>query len=248
MILSGTGQIHLETACDKLARKFGVEVNLVPVKVPYRETVKKSAKGVVYRHKKQSGGRGQFAEVHFDITPLPSGTGFEFHENLTGMNVPRNFVPAVEKGLQETLATGALAGYPIVDLKVRFYDGKSHEVDSSEMAFKIAAAMCLKKGMQEASPTLLEPIMKLEITVPEEVMGDVMGDLNSRRGKVLGMDSKGKYQIIMAQVPMVEVLKYALDLNSITGGRGTFTMEQDHYEEVPSQLAEKVIAAAQQEE
>lgn len=248
VILSGTGQIHLETACDKLARKFGVEVNLVPVKVPYRETVKKSALGVVYRHKKQSGGRGQFAEVHFDVTPLPTGAGFEFHENLTGMNVPRNFVPAVEKGLQETLITGALAGYPIVDLKVRFYDGKSHEVDSSEMAFKIAAAMCLKKGMQAASPTLLEPIMKLEITVPEEVMGDVMGDLNSRRGRVLGMDSKGKYQVIMAQVPMVEVLKYALDLNSITGGRGTFTMEQDHYEEVPSQLAEKVIAAAQEEE
>ncbi len=248
VILSGTGQIHLETACDKLARKFGVEVNLVPVKVPYRETVKKTAKGVVYRHKKQSGGRGQFAEVHFDVSPLPSGSGFEFHENLTGMNVPRNFVPAVEKGLNETLLTGALAGYPIVDLKVRFYDGKSHEVDSSEMAFKIAAAMCLKKGMKEASPTLLEPIMKLEITVPEDVMGDVMGDLNSRRGKVLGMDSKGKYQIIMAQVPMVEILKYALDLNSISGGRGTFTMEQSHYEEVPAQLAEKVIAAAQEEE
>ena len=248
VILSGTGQIHLETACEKLARKFGVEVNLVPVKVPYRETIKKSAKGVVYRHKKQSGGRGQFAEVHFDVTPLPSGSGFEFYENLTGMNVPRNFVPAVEKGLQETLSTGALAGYPIVDLKVRFYDGKSHEVDSSEMAFKIAAAMCLKKGMQEASPTLLEPIMKMEITVPEEVMGDVMGDLNSRRGKVLGMDSKGKYQVIMAHVPMVEVQKYALDLNAITGGRGTFTMEQDHYEEVPAQLAEKVVAAAHQEE
>jgi elongation factor G len=248
VILSGTGQIHLETACDKLARKFGVEVNLVPVKVPYRETVKKTAKGVVYRHKKQSGGRGQFAEVHFDVSPLSSGSGFEFHENLTGMNVPRNFVPAVEKGLNETLLTGALAGYPIVDLKVRFYDGKSHEVDSSEMAFKIAAAMCLKKGMKEASPTLLEPIMKLEITVPEDAMGDVMGDLNSRRGKVLGMDSKGKYQIIMAQVPMVEILKYALDLNSISGGRGTFTMEQSHYEEVPAQLAEKVIAAAQEEE
>ena len=248
VILSGTGQIHLETACDKLARKFGVEVNLLPVKVPYRETVKKTAKGVVYRHKKQSGGRGQFAEVHFDVTPLPSGTGFEFHENLSGMNVPRNFVPAVEKGLNETLLTGALAGYPIVDLKVRFYDGKSHEVDSSEMAFKIAASMCLKKGMQEASPTLLEPVMKLEITVPEDVMGDVMGDLNSRRGKVLGMDSKGKYQVIMAQVPMVEVLKYALDLNSLSGGRGTFTMEQSHYEEVPAQLAAKVIAAAQEEE
>ena len=248
VILSGTGQIHLEIACDKLNRKFGVEAELNPVKVPYRETIKKPAKGIVYRHKKQSGGRGQFAEVHFDVTPLELDSGFEFMEDLTGMNVPRNFVPAVEKGLVESLDSGALAGYPVVDLKVRFYDGKSHEVDSSEMAFKIAARMCLKKAMQEANPVLLEPIMKMEITVPEEVMGDVMGDLNGRRGRVLGMDAKGKYQIIKAQVPMAEVLKYALDLNSITGGRGTFVMEHSHYEELPAQLAEKVIAASQVEE
>ena len=248
VILSGTGQIHLEIACEKLNRKFGVEVNLNPVKVPYRETIKKSVKGVVYRHKKQSGGRGQFAEVHFDVMPLKLDSGFEFMEDLTGMNVPRNFVPAVEKGLVESLDNGALAGYPVVDLKVRFYDGKSHDVDSSEMAFKIAARMCLKKAMQQANPTLLEPIKKMEITVPEEVMGDVMGDLNSRRGKVLGMDAKGKYQVIKAQVPMSEVLRYALDLNSITGGRGTFVMEHSHYEELPAQLAEKVIAAAQVEE
>ena len=248
VILSGTGQIHLEIACEKLNRKFGVEVNLNPVKVPYRETIKKSVKGVVYRHKKQSGGRGQFAEVHFDVTPLKLDSGFEFMEDLTGMNVPRNFVPAVEKGLVESLDSGAMAGYPVVDLKVRFYDGKAHDVDSSEMAFKIAARMCLKKAMQEANPTLLEPIKKMEITVPEEVMGDVMGDLNGRRGKVLGMDAKGKYQVIKAQVPMSEVLRYALDLNSITGGRGTFVMEHSHYEELPAQLAEKVIAASQVEE
>jgi len=248
VILSGTGQIHLEIACEKLNRKFGVEVNLNPVKVPYRETIKKSVKGVVYRHKKQSGGRGQFAEVHFDVTPLKLDSGFEFMEDLTGMNVPRNFVPAVEKGLVESLDSGAVAGYPVVDLKVRFYDGKAHDVDSSEMAFKIAARMCLKKAMQEANPILLEPIMKMEITVPEEVMGDVMGDLNGRRGRVLGMDSDGKYQVIKAQVPMSEVLRYALDLNSITGGRGTFAMEHSHYEELPTQLAEKVIAAAQVEE
>lgn len=247
-VLSGTGQIHLETTCEKLSRKFGVEVNLNPVKVPYRETIKKIAKGVVYRHKKQSGGRGQFAEVHFDVSPLEKDAGFEFDETLTGMNVPRNFVPAVEKGLNEALLSGTLAGYPIVDLKVRFYDGKSHEVDSSEMAFKIAASMCLKKAIQEASPTLLEPIMKLDITVPEEVMGDVMGDLNGRRGKVLGMDSQGKNQVIMAQAPMAEVLRYALDLNSISGGRGIFTMAHSHYEEVPAQLAEKIIAAAQKKE
>jgi len=241
-ILSGTGQIHLDATCEKLKRKFGVEVNLKPMKVPYQETVKKSAKSVVYRHKKQSGGRGQFAEVHFDISPLDRGTGFEFEEALVGMNVPRNFVPAVEKGLTEAIQSGVLAGFPVVDLKIRFFDGKAHDVDSSEMAFKIAASMCFKKAVQEASPTLLEPIMKLEVTVPEENMGDVMGDLNGRRGRVLGVDSQGRYQVIKAQAPMAEVLKYALDLNAMTAGRGSFEMELSHYEEVPAQLAEKVIA------
>ena len=248
IILSGTGQIHLETTCEKLNRKFGVEVNLNPVKVPYRETIKKPVQKVIYRHKKQTGGRGQFAEVHFDVSPQEKGTGFEFEEALTGMNVPRNFVPAVEKGLNEALQSGTFAGYPIVDIKVRFFDGKSHDVDSSEMAFKIAARMCLKKAIQEANPILLEPIMKMEITIPEEVMGDVMGDLNGRRGRVLGMDSQGRNQVIEAQVPMAEVLQYALDLNSMTGGRGSFQMEFSHYEEVPSQLAQKVITAAQEKE
>jgi elongation factor G len=245
IILSGVGQIHLEVTCQKLSRKFGVEANLKPVKVPYLETIKKPVQQVVYRHKKQTGGRGQFAEVHFDVLPLDRGAGFEFQQALVGMNVPRNFVPAVEKGLNEALQSGVLAGYPIVDLKVRFYDGKSHEVDSSEMAFKIAAIMCLKKAIKDANPVLLEPVMKLEITVPEEYMGDVMGDLNSRRGKVLGMDVQGRYQIIKAQAPMSEVLTYALDLNSMTGGRGTFRMEQSHYEEVPAHMADKVIAAIQ---
>jgi elongation factor G len=246
IILSGTGQIHLETTCEKLNRKFGVEVNLNPVKVPYRETIKRPVQKVIYRHKKQTGGRGQFAEVHFDVSPLEKGEGFEFEEALTGMNVPRNFVPAVEKGIHEALQSGILASYPVVDLKVRFFDGKSHEVDSSEMAFKIAASMCFKKAVQDANPTLLEPVVKMEITIPEEVMGDVMGDLNGRRGRVLGMDTKGKYQVIKAQVPMAEVLQYALDLNSITGGRGSFHTEHSHYEEVPAQLAEKIIAAAQE--
>ena len=248
IILSGTGQIHLETTCEKMNRKFGVEVNLNPVKVPYRETIKRPVQKVVYRHKKQTGGRGQFAEVHFDVFPREKGDGFEFEEALTGMNVPRNFVPAVEKGLNEALLSGPFAGYPIVDIKVRFFDGKSHDVDSSEMAFKIAARMCLKKAIQEANPILLEPIMKMEITIPEEVMGDVMGDLNGRRGRVLGMDSQGRNQVIMAQVPMSEVLQYALDLNYMTGGRGSFQMELSNYEEVPSQLAQKVIAVAQEEE
>lgn len=248
IVLSGVGQIHLEATCEKLNRKFGVEVNLHPVKVPYRETIKRQVEKVIYRHKKQTGGRGQFAEVHFDLFPLERSAGFEFQEALVGMNVPRNFVPAVEKGLHEALQSGILAGYPVVDLKVRFFDGKSHDVDSSEMAFKIAAIMCLKKAMQEARPTLIEPIMKMEITVPEEVMGDVMGDLNGRRGRVIGMESQGRYQVIKAQVPMAEVLQYALDLNSMSGGRGSFTMEHSHYEEVPTQLAEKVIAAAKAKE
>jgi elongation factor G len=248
IILSGIGQMHVETTCEKVQRKFGVEVSLDSVKVPYRETIKRPVKQVIYRHKKQTGGRGQFAEVHFDVTPQERGKGFEFEEALSGMNVPRNFVPAVEKGLNESLGGGIIAGYPIVDLKVRFYDGKSHDVDSSEMAFKVAASMCLKKALQEAEPVLLEPIVKLEITVPEEVMGDVMGDLNGRRGRVLGMDTQGKYQVIKAQAPMAEVLRYALDLNALTAGRGTFTMEHSHYEEVPVQIAEKVIAAAKQDE
>jgi len=247
IILSGTGQIHLENTKDKLKRKFGVEINLKTPKVPYRETIKNSKEKIIYRHKKQSGGRGQFAEVHFDISPLQKGEGFVFDEALTGMNVPRNFVPAVEKGIIESMKSGVMAGYPAVDLKIRFFDGKSHDVDSSEMAFKIAASMCFKKAFQEATPVLLEPIMSMEITVPEDVMGDVIGDLNGRRGKVLGMDSDGKHQIIKAEVPMAEVLRYSFDLTSMTGGRGSFQMKQSHYEEVPPQLAEKIVVASKVE-
>jgi elongation factor G len=241
IVLSGMGQIHIETMVEKMKRKFGVEVTLNTPKVPYKETIKKSVKGVVYRHKKQSGGRGQFAEVHFDVSPLPEGQGFEFEQALVGMNVPRNFVPAVEKGIQEALPSGVLAGYPVVDVKVRFYDGKSHEVDSSEMAFKIAASMCFKKGLNEANPTMLEPIMKLVVTVREDFMGDVIGDLNSRRGRVLGMEAKGRNQLIQAQVPMAEILRYAPDLTSMTGGRGSFTAEFDHYEEMPAPIIQKVV-------
>ncbi len=242
MLLTGMGQLHIETTLEKMKRKFGVEVDLSMPKVPYKETIKKAKKGVIYRHKKQTGGHGQFAEVHFDISPLPRGGGFEFENALTGMNVPRGFVPAVEKGIIEAMKSGVVAGYPVVDVKVRFYDGKSHEVDSSEMAFKIAASMCFKKGVQEAQPTLLEPIMKMEIVTPEENLGDVMGDINGRRGKVLGMESRGKYQVVKALVPMAEVLKYAPDLRSMTGGRGNFTMEFSHYEEVPANLRDKIIA------
>lgn len=247
IILSGVGQTHVEVIVEKLKRKFGVEVNLSTPKVPYKETIKTTKTGVIYRHKKQTGGRGQFAEVHFDISPLPRGAGFEFENALVGMNVPRNFVPAVEKGIHEAMQSGVLAGYPVVDVKVRFYDGKSHEVDSSEIAFKIAAIMCFKKGIAEANPVLLEPIMKVQVVAPDENIGDVIGDINSRRGRVLKVDSRGNYQVIEAHVPMAEMLKYAPDLNSKTGGRGTFTMEFSHYEEVPSHLAEKIIAQAKKD-
>jgi elongation factor G len=247
ILLSGVGQTHVEVIVEKLKRKFGVEVNLSTPKVPYKETIRGSKQGIIYRHKKQTGGRGQFAEVHFDISSLPRGSGFEFENALVGMNVPRNFVPAVEKGIGEAMQSGVLAGFPVVDVKVRFYDGKSHEVDSSEMAFKLAAIMCFKKGVQEANPVLLEPVMKVEVTAPDESIGDVIGDLNSRRGRVLKVDARGNYQVIQANVPMSEMLKYAPDLNSKTGGRGTFTMEFSHYEEVPAQLAEKVIAQAKKD-
>jgi elongation factor G len=248
ILLSGMGQVHVEVILEKLKRKFGVEVDLSVPKVPYKETIRAAKKGVIYRHKKQTGGRGQFAEVHFDVFPLERGTGYEFENALTGMNVPRNFVPAVEKGIAEAMQSGVLAGYPVVDFKVRFYDGKSHEVDSSEMAFKIAAIMALKKGLREANPVLLEPIMEIEVTVPDENMGDIIGDLNSRRGKVLGVDTKGHYQVIRARVPMAEVLKYAPDLKSMTGGRGEFTLAFSHYEEVPSHLSERVIGQSKKEE
>jgi elongation factor G len=241
IIISGMGQIHLETMVEKLKRKFGVGVNLKVPKIPYKETISHAVTRVIYRHKKQTGGRGQFAEVHFDVFPLEQGQGFEFEQALTGMNVPRNFVPAVEKGIVEAMQSGVLGGFPVVDLKVRFYDGKSHEVDSSEMAFKIAASMCFKKALQQAKPTLLEPIMNVTVTVTDDYMGDVIGDLNSRRGKVLGMDAEGKKQVISAQVPMSEILGYAPDLISMTGGRGSFTSEFDHYAEVPSHIIQKVV-------
>jgi len=247
ILLSGMGQTHVEVIIEKLKRKFGVEVTLSTPKVPYKETIRGSKTGIIYRHKKQTGGRGQFAEVHFDVSALPRGSGFEFENALVGMNVPRNFVPAVEKGVVEAMQSGVLGGYPVVDVKVRFYDGKSHEVDSSEMAFKIAAIMAFKKGVQEANPVLLEPIMKVEVTVPEENIGDVIGDLNSRRGRVLGVDSRGNHQVIQANVPLSEMLKFAPDLNSKTGGRGIFSMEFSHYEEVPAQMTEKIIAQAKKE-
>ena len=245
IILSGVGQLHVEVTVEKLKRKFGVDVELKAPKVPYKETIKGSAKAQG-RLKKQTGGRGQFGDTWMEVSPLPRGSGFEFVDDIVGGVIPRQFIPAVEKGVREALPEGFLAGYEIVDVKVRLYDGSHHSVDSSEMAFKIAASMGFKTALGNAKPILLEPIMALEIAVPDESMGDVIGDLNSRRGKVLGVDPKVGSQVIRALVPMAEVLRYSPDLRSMTSGRGAFTMEFDHYEELPAHLAEKVIKEAEE--
>ena len=246
MILSGLGQVHIEVAVEKMKRKFGLEVNLKTPKVPYKETIKGKTT-VQGRYKKQSGGRGQFGDTWLDIEPLPRGSGFEFVDRIVGGVVPQQYRPAVEKGIVEAMTEGVLAGYPVVDLRVSLTDGSYHTVDSSEMAFKIAGSLGFKKGVLECQPTLLEPIVNIMIEIPDEYMGDVIGDLNSRRGKVLGMDSVGHHQIIKGQVPLAEILKYAPDLRSMTSGRGTFTYEFSHYEEVPSYIAEKIIAEAKKE-
>ncbi len=247
MILSGLGQVHIEVAVEKMKRKFGLEVNLKTPKVPYKETIKGKTT-VQGRYKKQSGGRGQFGDTWLDIEPLPRGSGFEFVDRIVGGVVPQQYRPAVEKGIVEAMTEGVLAGYPVVDLRVSLTDGSYHTVDSSEMAFKIAGSLGFKKGVLECQPTLLEPIVNIMIEIPDEYMGDVIGDLNSRRGKVLGMDSVGHHQIIKGQVPLAEILKYAPDLRSMTSGRGTFTYEFSHYEEVPSYIAEKIIAESKKEE
>lgn len=241
MLLSGMGQVHVEVAIEKLKRKYGVEVVLKEPKVPYRETVKKGVKQH-YRHRKQSGGRGQFADVHIELEPLPRGSGYEFVDKIVGGVVPRQYIPAVDKGVQEALRHGVLAGFPVQDFRVILYDGSHHSVDSSEMAFKIAGSMAFKKAMEDANPVLLEPVMHVEITVPDECMGDVIGDMNSRRGKILGVEPQSGSQVIGVQVPMAEVLKYAPDLRSMTSDRGLFTMEFSHYEEVPPHLTAKILA------
>ena len=246
MILSGLGQIHIEVTVEKMKRKFGLEVNLKTPKVPYKETIKGKTT-VQGRYKKQSGGRGQFGDTWLDIEPLPRGGGFEFVDKIVGGVIPQQYRPAVEKGIVEAMAEGVLAGYPVVDLRVSLTDGSYHTVDSSEMAFKIAGSLGFKKGVLECQPTLLEPIVNIMIEIPDEYMGDVIGDLNSRRGKVLGMDSVGHHQVIKGQVPQAEILKYAPDLRSMTSGRGTFTFEHSHYEEVPAYIAEKIIAESKKD-
>jgi len=242
-IITGLGQIHIEATIEKLKRKFNVEVNLTIPKVPYKETIKKKIR-VQGRHKKQSGGHGQFGDCWVQFEPLPRGTGFEFVDKIVGGSIPRTYIPAVEKGIVEASAKGILAGFPCIDFRAILDDGSYHAVDSSEMAFKIAGSLAYKKAMEQASPVLLEPIMEVEVICPDEFMGDIMGDLNGRRGRVLGMDSKGKNQVVRANVPLVEILTYAPDLRSMTGGRGMFSMKFSHYDEVPAQLAQKIIDAA----
>jgi elongation factor G len=243
MILSGMGQVHIEVNIEKMKRKFGVEVNLNTPKVPYLETIKGKT-NVQGRYKKQSGGRGQFGDCWIDIEPLPRGSGFEFVDKIVGGVIPGQYRPAVEKGIIEAAAKGVIAGYPVVDFRISLVDGSYHTVDSSEMAFKIAGSLAFQKGVMECQPVLLEPIVNISIEVPDEYMGDVIGDLNSRRGRVMGMDSNGANQVIKGQVPLAEILKYAPDLRSMTSGRGNFTYTHSHYEEVPAFIAEKIIAEA----
>ncbi len=246
LILSGMGEAHVDVAVRRLQQKFGVEVLTSTPKVPYRETITKTAQAQG-RYKRQTGGRGQFGDVWLRLEPLPRGEGFQFVDEIFGGAVPKNYIPAVEKGVVEAMNEGILAGYPVVDVRVALYDGSYHPVDSSDMAFKIAGSLGFKKAAEQAGPILLEPIMKVVITVPEQFMGDVLGDLNSKRARVLGMEQDRGYSVVTALVPYAEMRRYATDLRSITQGRGVFTMEFSHYEPVPSHLAEQIIAEAKKQ-
>jgi elongation factor G len=246
MLLSGIGQLHIEVVVGKLKKRYKVEVNLRKPKIPYRETIKGAAEGHG-RHKKQTGGHGQFGDCRIRMKPLPRGSDFQFVDDIFGGSIPKNFIPAVEKGIQEARTRGYVAGFPMVDFQVELFDGQYHDVDSSEMSFKIAGSLAFKDAVAKCRPTLLEPVMKVEIAVPEEYAGSVMGDLSSRRGRPQGMEPKGNLQVVKAEVPLSEMLSYDADLTSMTGGRGSYHMEMGHYEEVPGHLQEKIIAAARAE-
>jgi elongation factor G len=241
-LLSGAGQQHVEVAVSKLKRRFNIEVTLKAPKIPYRETIRAKAEAQG-KHKKQTGGHGQYGDCWIKLEPLVRGTGFEFVNDIFGGAIPKNYIPAVEKGIVEAAAKGYLAGFPVVDFRVVLFDGSYHDVDSSEMAFKLAGSKGFKKCMEQAKPCLLEPIMNVEITVPETNAGDIMGNLNGRRGRVQGMDPKGGSTVVKAQVPLSEMLTYASDLTSMTQGRGTYAMEYSHYEIVPQPIADKIVAA-----
>ena len=244
-IISGQGELHLDIIVKRLKERFGVEVNLVKPKIPYRETVrgKSDAQG---KYKKQSGGRGQYGDVWLKIEPFTRGDGFEFVNAIVGGVVPSKYIPAVEKGIKEALGEGVMAGYKVTDVKVTLYDGSYHSVDSSEMAFKIAGSLAFKKAFKEAKPVILEPIYDVEVIVPEEFMGDVMGDISSRRGKISGMETEGPFQVVKAQAPLAELYRYSTTLRSLTQGRGLHRRKFSHYEEVPHDIAQKLIAAAEE--
>jgi elongation factor G len=245
-LLSGLSQMHVEVAIDRLKRRFGVDVELHPPRVPYLETIRKSARAQG-KYKKQTGGRGQFGDAHIVVEPLDGHTGYEFKDEIVGGVIPQSFRPAVDKGIQEAMARGELAGAPVQGVRVRLVDGSYHTVDSSEMAFKVAGSMAFKQAYQQADPVLLEPIMEIEVTVPDEAVGAVNGDLNSRRGRLHGMEPKGGMTTIRAEVPMAEILTYAQSLTSMTSGRGDYHMQFLRYEEVPAHVAQKVMAEAQKE-
>ena len=245
-IVAGLSQMHVEVIVDRLHSRFGADVTLKPPRVPYQETIRRSAKAHG-RHKKQSGGRGQFGDCHIEIEPSEAGAGFEFVDRIKGGAIPRSFIPAVEKGAREALEHGVLAGYPVKDVRVTLVDGSFHTVDSSELAFKLAAALAMKQALELADPVLLEPVMLVTLSVPEDTVGDVIGDLNSRRGRPQGMEPVGAMTAIKAELPMAELLGYAPDLRSLTGGQGDYTMEFLRYEEVPAHLVSKVLAAADAE-
>ncbi len=246
LLLSGQGQIHIEVTVAKLKRRFGVDVLLKPPHIPYRETIKASTEAHG-RHKKQTGGHGQFGDCKIRVEPLPRGTDFEFVDDIFGGSIPRQFIPAVEKGIQETRVRGFLAGYPMVDFRVTVFDGSYHDVDSNELSFKMAGRLAFKDAMTRARPTILEPIMNVEVYAPSDFAGDLMGDLNGRRGRIAGMDTRGLMTVIKAQVPMAEMLTYEQHLTSATGGRGSYHMEYSHYDEVPAHLQAKIVATAKAE-
>ncbi len=240
MVLGGMGQLHVDVTFEKLRRKYGVEVNIHVPKVPYKETIRRMAQAQG-KYKKQTGGHGQYGDCWLQVDPLPRGGGFEFASKVVGGAIPRNFIPAIEKGVVEAMQEGGLAGFPVVDVRVTVYDGSYHVVDSSEMSFKIAASMGFKKAMEQAAPVLLEPVMHVEVVTPDDVVGTVIGDLNARRGRIIGVSAKGHAEMIEASVPLAEMLTYAPMLNSITGGRATYGMEFASYEEVPRELAARVV-------
>jgi elongation factor G len=243
LLLSGLGQVHFDVTLERLKRRFGVEVEVKAPKVPYREAIKGSTK-VQGKYKKQTGGKGQFGDTWIEISPQKRGEGYVFEDKIVGGAIPKTYIPAVDKGIQEAMANGIIANYPMVDVKVKLYDGSYHNVDSSEMAFKIAGSLGFKKGVMDCKPILIEPVMNMEIVVPSDHVGDIMGDINAKRGKIQGVDPADDTQVIRAHVPMAEVLNYAADLTSLTGGRGMFVMEFDHYADVPEHLMQKIIDEA----